>query len=71
MMKRLSYLDALKSRVLIYDGAMGTSIDDYDLTFYDEFERFKKFKPDKKKVVGSTPIILREDNDEKFEFYDI
>jgi len=35
MMKRLSYLDALKSRVLIYDGAMGTSIDDYDLTAED------------------------------------
>ncbi len=34
-MTRLSYLDALKSRVLIYDGAMGTSIDDYDLTAED------------------------------------
>jgi hypothetical protein len=46
-------------------------IDDYCLTYYDEFERFKKFKPEKKKVVGSSPVIMREDSDEKFEFYDI
>lgn len=29
------YLDALGERVLIFDGAMGTSIDDYDLTVED------------------------------------
>lgn len=32
---RPTYLEALKTRVLIYDGAMGTSIDDYDLTAED------------------------------------
>lgn len=46
-------------------------IDDYCLTYYDEFERFKKYKPDKKNVVGASPVIMREDSDEKFEFYDI
>lgn len=34
-MTRPTYLEALKSHVLIYDGAMGTSIDDYDLTAED------------------------------------
>lgn len=34
-MTRPTYLEALQSRVLIYDGAMGTSIDDYDLTAED------------------------------------
>lgn len=37
----------------------------------DEYERLKKFKPHKNDVVGITPIIPREDTDEKFEFYDI
>lgn len=32
---RPSYLEALKQRVLIYDGAMGTSIDNYTLTAED------------------------------------
>ena len=31
-MSRPTYLQALTQRVLIYDGAMGTSIDDFDLT---------------------------------------
>ena len=34
-MSRLTYLQALTQRVLIYDGAMGTSIDDFDLTAED------------------------------------
>lgn len=46
-------------------------IDDYPMHETDEFERFKKFKAPKKKVVGVTPVIMREDNDEKFEFWDI
>lgn len=32
MTKRPTYLEALRERVLIYDGAMGTSIDTFDLT---------------------------------------
>jgi 5-methyltetrahydrofolate--homocysteine methyltransferase len=35
MSNKLSYLEALQSRVLIYDGAMGTSIDPYNLTAED------------------------------------
>jgi 5-methyltetrahydrofolate--homocysteine methyltransferase len=31
-MSRPRYLDALRDRVLVFDGAMGTSIQDYDLT---------------------------------------
>jgi len=46
-------------------------IDDYFPYEFDEFERFKKYKPLKKHVVGTTPLIQREDNDEKWEFYDI
>jgi 5-methyltetrahydrofolate--homocysteine methyltransferase len=34
-MTRQSYLEALQQRVLIYDGAMGTSIDTFDLTVED------------------------------------
>jgi 5-methyltetrahydrofolate--homocysteine methyltransferase len=34
-MSRQSYLEALNQRVLIYDGAMGTSIDTFDLTVED------------------------------------
>ena len=34
-MSRQTYLEALKTRVLVYDGAMGTSIDDFDLTAED------------------------------------
>jgi hypothetical protein len=45
--------------------------DDHALYQTDEFERFKKFKAHKKDVVGATPAIMREDNDEKWEFYDI
>ena len=46
-------------------------IDDFPMHTTDEFERFKKYKAKKKDVVGVTPIIPREDNDEKFEFQDI
>jgi hypothetical protein len=53
-----------------YPGFLG-DIDDLALYQTDEFERFKKYKASKKNVVGSTPAIMREDNDEKFEFYDI
>ena len=31
----------------------------------------KKFTPDSKKVVGTSTLIPKEDNDEKFEYYDI
>lgn len=48
-----------------------SDIDDYHLTYTDEFERFKKFKPAKKNVVGNTPIIPMQDNDEAFNYYDI
>ena len=46
-------------------------IDDYALHKTDNFERFKRYTPLKKHVVGSSPIIPRQDNDEKFSFYDI
>ena len=46
-------------------------MDDIPMHITDEFERFKKFKADPKKVAGATPVIMREDNDEKFEFWDI
>ena len=34
-MSRISFLDALSQRVLVFDGAMGTSIQDYNLTAKD------------------------------------
>ena len=46
-------------------------MDDYAMIETDDFERLKKFKPLKKDVVGVTPILPRQDNDEVFEFYDI
>jgi hypothetical protein len=48
-----------------------SDMDDYPMMETDEFERFKKYKAAKKDVVGITPIIPRQDNDEAFEFYDI
>ena len=35
MQARPSYLEAIQSRILVFDGAMGTSIDDYTLTAED------------------------------------
>ena len=46
-------------------------MDDHGLYQTDEFERFKKYKAAKKDVAGVTPAVMREDNDEKWEFYDI
>lgn len=46
-------------------------IDDYAKTFFDEFERLKPGKPDKKHHVGVTSLIPKQDNDEAFEYYDI
>lgn len=46
-------------------------MDDHSLYNTDEFERFKKYKPLAKHVVGSTPAIMREDNDEKWEYFDL
>jgi len=37
----------------------------------DTFERLKKFQPDAKKVVGTSTILPKQDNDEAFEFYDV
>lgn len=48
-----------------------SDMDDYPMHETDEFERFKKYKAAEKDVVGVTPIIPRQDNDEAFEFYDI
>lgn len=48
-----------------------SDVDDYPLTYTDEFERFKKYKPEKKHTVGGTPIIPMQDNDEAFVYYDI
>ena len=48
-----------------------SDIDDYATTFTDEFERLKKFKPDKKHHVGVTPLIPRQDNDEAPDYYDL
>lgn len=47
------------------------SADDYSMYQTDEFDRFKKFKALDKHVVGTSPVIPREDNDEKWEYYDI
>lgn len=52
-------------------GSHLSDIDDYDFNRFDEFERFKKFKPLEKNVVGDSPIIPREDTDEKLEWFDI
>ena len=46
-----------------------SDMDDYPMHETDEYERLKKYKA--KNVVGSTPIIPRQDSDEVFEFYDI
>lgn len=46
-------------------------MDDYACHETDEFERFKKYKALKKHVIGDTPAIMREDNDEKWEYNDI
>jgi hypothetical protein len=46
-------------------------IDDIPMHITDEFERFKNFKASPKKVEGVSTVIVREDNDEKFEFWDI
>ena len=46
-------------------------IDDIPMHEFDEFERHKKFKASQKHVVGVTPVIPREDTDEKLEFWDI
>jgi hypothetical protein len=46
-------------------------MDDYAMHETDDFERLKRHKPNKKDVVGVTPIIPRQDSDEIFEFYDI
>ncbi len=37
----MKFLDALKEKVLIFDGAMGTSIHTYDLTL-DDYEGAEK-----------------------------
>ena len=48
-----------------------SDIDDLPMTTTDNFERTKKYMPHDKDVVGTTPIVPREDNDEKYSFYDI
>jgi len=37
----------------------------------DNFERTKKYLAKGKDVMGTTPVVPREDNDEKYSFYDI
>merc|ERR1711935_333633 len=37
----------------------------------DEYERFKKYKPLKKHIAGTTSVIPKMDNDEKFYRFDI
>lgn len=48
-----------------------SDIDDHAMDIVDEYERLKKFRPLKKHVVGSTSIIPKQDNDEKFQWYDV
>lgn len=48
-----------------------SDMDDYPMIEIDDFERMKKYRPDAKKIVGETSLLLREDTDEKFEFWDI
>ena len=46
-------------------------MDDVPLYQTDDFERIKKFKAKSKDVVGTARAIPLEDNDEKWEYYDI
>jgi len=48
-----------------------SDIDDYSMHDTDTFERLKKFAPKKGTTVGGSTLIPREDNDEKYEFFDI
>jgi hypothetical protein len=43
-----------------------SDIDDIPMHETDNFERMKKFEPLEKHTVGSSPVIPREDNDEKY-----
>lgn len=43
-----------------------SDIDDYVMHETDTFERFKKYTPLDKHVVGSSPVVPRVDDDEKF-----
>jgi hypothetical protein len=45
--------------------------DDHNLFTTDNFERLKPFTADKKNVVGTTPVVPLDDNDELLHFYDI
>jgi hypothetical protein len=48
-----------------------SDIDDIVMHETDNFERSKKYLSKNKDVVGTSPAIPREDNDEKYSFYDI
>ncbi len=50
------FLDALKERILIFDGAMGTSIHKYDLTLDD----YKGYENCPEILVESRPDVIRE-----------
>jgi hypothetical protein len=46
-------------------------MDDVNLFEIDNFERFKQYQAKPGTTVGETPIFPVEDNDQKFQFYDI
>lgn len=48
-----------------------SDIDDHAFMITDDFERFKKYRPLKKHIVGTSPIIPREDSDQTIEWFDI
>lgn len=48
-----------------------SDIDDIAFDRVDQYERLKKYNPNPKHVVGTTPLVPREDNDEKLEWFDI
>ena len=48
-----------------------SDMDDLPIHETDDFERLKQGKAKKKDVAGVTPITMRQDSDEVFEFYDV
>lgn len=46
-------------------------MDDATMWQTDTFERLKPYKPAKGTTVGASPIFPIEDNDQKFQFYDL
>ena len=46
-------------------------MDDQPVYEYKKFERLRHLEPDPKKTMGVSPVVPREDNDEKLIWYDV